>query len=298
MATNPLAAAMFPNLTRNEPALKALGEQLSPEDSANLRKITGIDFEHPENSLASLPRMEKLLADNPNAVQNMANMPSQLRTTALADAAQKESAAPGSGFSVLEAIAKGHNPQTPAVEPQTPANTNPAQVAASPTATPGNTPATPSQPAAANPSQPASTPQTGAGGTQGQDWMKALMDSNPQMAGMMSRMTEMMQGLMGRLMTGLLGFIGKIFGGMDGSGGNLFAASSNPGSNNLGNALAIGGADQNQRVSLQVGDTPPQDTTVGALQQRGPGTPTTAPAALDPANRLAQNGPQVEPGRA
>lgn len=283
MSTNPLGAAMFPNLTRNEGALTALGKQLSAEDNANLRTITKVDFERPESTLGALPRMEKLLAENPNAVQNMANMPPQIRSAALADAAQKENANPGSGFAVLESIARGETPGQAPATPTSPqaAATDPAQTAAPTSATPGD--------AAASSTPPAGTPAA-----QGPDLMKSLMDSNPQMAGMFSRFTEVMQGLMGRLMTGLLGFIGKIFSGMDGSGGNLFAASNNPASNNLGNALAIGGADRHMPLSLQIGDESPRDTRVSDLQK-----PASAPPTLDgPTNRPGQNGPQFDPGTA
>lgn len=276
-----VAAVTFPNLTQNKPALTALGKQLSPDDKANLGTITGIsDFEHPEASLRYLPRMEELLAKNPNAVQNMANMPPQIRSAILANAAQKEKAAPGSGFADLEKIARGETPGQAPATPTSPqaAATDPAQTTAPTSATPGDA--------------SASTPPAGTPAAQGPDLMKTLMDSNPQMAGMFSRFTEVMQGLMGRLMTGLLGFIGKIFSGMDGSGGNIFAASNNPASNNLGNALAIGGADRHMPLSLQIGAESPRDTRVSDLQK-----PASAPPTLDgPTNRPDQNGPQFDPG--
>lgn len=337
MAADLMAQAMFPNLTRNETALRSLGQTLSPEEQANLQTVTGINAAKPEDSgMPNLMRMETLLARNPNALPNMqkffAVTPPQARAQLLKDAAANRD------FSLVERVAHGDFPAPGATPPSPTAGAQPpkpVQAAAQPT------PPQPPQPAQANPAQPAATqppaqpttqppaevaaatppaaqatqgdpaaqptaanpatsdPAASGAQAQGANPLAQMIQNNPQLSGLMSRMTEMMQGLMGRLLTGFIGFLGKIFGGMDGSGGSLFAASSNPQSNNLGNALALGGADQNQRVSVQVGDEAPQDTTVGALQQRKP-DPRATPSspAFDPANRMALNGPQFQPGMA
>ncbi len=284
-------AGQYPVLAQNQEPLKQLGASLSPDDKANLGKV-GLNLDNPlSSSPQSLKYLNDVLAQNPNGVQTLIQMPPHLRSEAFRLCAEKGK----NGVVDLGALATGKAP-TPA-SARTVQAAAPAPNSAQPPATPPA--ASPATPPAADTSQA----QAGSGaqtpGAQGgANFLQQLAQSNPQMAGIMSRMTEMMQGLMGKIMTGLVAFIGKIFGGMDGSGGALFAASNNPASNNLKNALAIGGVDQNARVSYQVGDAAPQDTTVGALQLRGP-TPGTPPApAYDPSNRLALNGPQMEPGRA
>lgn len=311
MATDPMQdmqrtlvfAANYPNLVQNQAPLEQLATRLSPEDKANLGKV-GLNLDDPlSSSPESLRFLNGVLAQNPNAVQTLAALPPQARSEAFRACAQKGQ----KGVYDLGTLASGNKPE----QPQTAAPVQPSQANPAPTTAQTAQQAAPAQqqdPSQASP-QPDGQQTAGATNPSGASSstpsasspnpLAQMMSSNPEMANMMSRMTEMMQGLMGKLLTGLMGFLGKIFGGMNGSGGSLFAASNNPGSNNLGNALAIGGADQNQRVSYQAGDAAPQDTTVGALQQRGPTPGTTPPTpAFDPANRLGLNGPQMEPGRA
>ncbi|HRC26824.1 MAG TPA: hypothetical protein PKX87_05275 [Alphaproteobacteria bacterium] len=295
----------YPALVQNRGPLEQLGASLTPDDKANLGKV-GLNLDNPlSSSPQSLKYLNGVLAQNPDGVQTLIQMPPHLRSEAFRLCAEKGP----KGIVDLGALATGKAPgPAPARAAQAAAPApNSAQTPATPPAASPSAPPPPASTTAQAATPPAAdTPQTQAGsgaqtpGAQGgANVLQQLAQSNPQMAGLMNRMTEMMQGLMGKIMTGLVAFIGKIFGGMDGSGGSLFAASNNPASNNLGNALALGGADQNARVSHQVGDASPQETTVGALQLRGPtsGAPTPPPA-YDPSNRLALNGPQMEPGRA
>jgi hypothetical protein len=289
----------YPALVQNQGPLEQLGKSLSPDDKANLGKM-GLNLDNPmASSPGSLKYLNDVLAQNPSAVQTLAAIPPHVRSEAFrqyADKGQK-------GIVDLGTLATGKTSSQPAPAGAPTSAQPPASSPAAPASVPTPPAPTTTAQATTTPTADSQQVQTDSGaqtpGAQGgANFLQQLAQSNPQMADMMSRMTEMMQGLMGKIMTGLVAFIGKIFGGMDGSGGSLFAASNNSGSNNLPNALAIGGADQNARVSHQVGDAAPQDTTVGALQLRGstPGTPPVP--AYDPSNRLALNGPQMEPGRA